>query len=96
MELMQTPIYRALYRPNLLLGGERELVLIGALLSAGTAMVGLTIPAFIAGAIIWLVCMAATPLLARADPNMAKVYLRYLKYQHHYLARSTPWQQSGS
>jgi type IV secretion system protein TrbD len=41
--LRRTPIYRALHRPNLFFGGERELVLITAILCAGVGVSSLTI-----------------------------------------------------
>jgi type IV secretion system protein VirB3 len=88
-----TPIYRALHRPKLILGGEREVVLVGGLLAAGTAMVGLTLPALVVGGVIWALTISAARLMAKADPQMSRVYFRHLRFQRYYPARSLIWHE---
>lgn len=86
--LRRTPIHRALYRPNLLLGGERELVLMTAILCGGVAVSGLNAIAGGIGVAIWLIAIAMLRMMAKADPHMSKVYLRHLRYAAYTHARS--------
>jgi type IV secretion system protein TrbD len=89
-ELRRTPIPRALHRPNLFLGGERELVLITAVICAGVAVSSLNLPAIVAGLLIWSVLIGLFRMMAKADPMMSRVYLRQLHAQSYYPARSRP------
>ena len=89
-ELRRTPIPRALHRPNLFLGGERELVLITAVICAGVAVSSLNLPAILAGLVIWSVLIGLFRMMAKADPMMSRIYLRQLHAQSYYPARSRP------
>ena len=89
-ELRRTPIPRALHRPNLFLGGERELVLITAVICAGVAVSSLNLPAIVAGLLIWSVLIGLFRMMAKADPMMSRVYLRQLHTLSYYPARSRP------
>jgi type IV secretion system protein VirB3 len=90
-ELRRTALYRALHRPNLLLGGERELVLITAIVCAGLAVSSLNLVAIATGVGIWAVLIGAFRMMAKADPQMSKVYLRQLNYAAYYPPRSRAW-----
>ncbi|OOZ38229.1 conjugal transfer protein TrbD [Solemya pervernicosa gill symbiont] len=91
MELNRIPIHRAMNRPNLLIGGERELVLVSGLMSATLAFAGSSIATIIAGALLWFGFLSMLRMMANKDPFMSKVYLRHIKYQSFYPARSTPY-----
>ncbi len=86
--LNTTPIYRALHRPNLILGGERELVLLTALLTGGTAMVAMNLVSTVICTLVWLSGIAMLRAMAKVDPQLSRVYLRYLQYRAYYPARS--------
>lgn len=88
-----TPFYRALHRPNLVLGGERELVLTTAVVAGGLAVSALNIPAISVAAALWALCVSGLRMMAKADPQMSKIYLRSLKYRRHYPARSRPFRR---
>lgn len=90
-ELRQTPIYRALYRPNLFLGGEREPVLFALILFGGIGVTSLNLFACVLCGILWLASIAGLRMMAKADPYMTRVYLRQLKYRRYYQPRSTPY-----
>ena len=90
-ELRTTPFHRALHRPNLVLGGERELVLTTALVAGGLAVSAMNLPAAIISAVVWLLCITGLRMMAKADPQMSRVYLRFLKYRRYYAARSRPF-----
>ena len=86
--LRRTVLYRALYRPNLFLGGERELVLITAVVCAGLPVSSLNLVAAGIGLTLWLFLTGIFRMMAKADPYMSKVYLRQLNYLPYYPARS--------
>jgi type IV secretion system protein VirB3 len=88
--LRHTPLRRALHRPNLLLGGERELVLITAILAGGLAGSALNLVAAGIGAAVWVVSLGLLRMMAKADPRMSRIYLRQLGYRAYYPARSRP------
>lgn len=89
--LAHSRIHRALSRPSLLLGADRELVLLTGLVSAILIFVVLTWYAVISGIVLWLFIVAALRAMANADPLMRRVYLRHVSYRAAYRATSTPW-----
>jgi type IV secretory pathway TrbD component len=91
--LRRTPLHRALYRPNLILGGERELVLITAIICGGVAVSGLNLVSFAIGVAVWLIAIALLRMMAKADPHMSKVYLRNLRFAAYYPPRSRPFRK---
>ena len=86
-------IHRALSRPNLLLGADRELVLITGLAAVILIFVVLTIYAALLGAAVWIVIVAALKMMAKADPFMRQVYLRHMSYRPFYGATPSPWRR---
>jgi type IV secretion system protein VirB3 len=87
-DLRRTVIYRALHRPNLFLGGERELVLLTAVVCAGLPVSSLNLVAGAIGLVLWIFLIAVFRMMGKADPVMSKVYLRQLSYAAYYPARS--------
>lgn len=83
--LRQLPIHRALFRPNLFMGGERRLVMT-ILIFTGIVIMSNT-------ASLWTWGIASTLLgislyglrkLAKRDPLFPDVYKRQLRYQPYY------------
>jgi type IV secretion system protein VirB3 len=91
--LIRSRIHRALSRPNLLMGADRELVLLSGLAAIILIFVVLTWYAAILGMSLWLVAIAALRMMAKADPLMRRVYLRHVSYRSCYRATSTPWRR---
>ncbi|GLK82749.1 conjugal transfer protein TrbD [Ancylobacter defluvii] len=91
--LARSRIHRALSRPNLLMGADRELVLLTGLASAILIFVVLTWYATLFGVTIWLVVVAALRMMAKSDPLMRRIYVRHITYQSDYRATSTPWRR---
>ncbi|MBY5834534.1 conjugal transfer protein TrbD [Rhizobium ruizarguesonis] len=89
----RNPIHRALSRPNLLMGADRELVLITALAAIILIFVVLTIYSALFGATLWIVIVAALRMMAKADPLMRRVYIRHMAYRRSYRATSSPWRR---
>ncbi|WP_245465725.1 conjugal transfer protein TrbD, partial [Mesorhizobium sp. M6A.T.Ce.TU.016.01.1.1] len=78
--LARSRVHRALSRPNLLMGADRELVLLTGLASVILIFVVLTWYAALFGVAIWLVAVAALRMMAKADPMMRRVYIRHISY----------------
>lgn len=92
--LSHSMIHRALSRPNLLMGADRELVLLTALAAVILVFVVLTWFSALFGAAIWIVVVAVLRMMAKADPMMRRVYIRHIAYRPVYRATSTPWRKA--
>lgn len=91
--LSRSPVHRALSRPNLLMGADRELVLLTALAAVILIFVVLTWYAALFGLAIWMIAVAALRMMAKADPLMRRVYIRHISYKAFYRATSSPWRR---
>ena len=91
--LARSRIHRALSRPNLLMGADRELMLLTGLAAAILIFVVLTWYATLFGVAIWLVAVAVLRMMAKTDPMMRKIYIRHISYRPVYRATSTPWRR---
>lgn len=92
-KLRRNRIHRALSRPNLLMGADRELVLITGLAAIILIFVVLTVYSALFGIAVWIIVVAALRMMAKADPMMRRVYLRHIAYKSAYRATSTPWRR---
>ncbi len=91
--LQRNRIHRALSRPNLLMGADRELVLLTGLAAVILIFVVLTTYSAIFGVAVWIVIVGLLGMMAKADPLMRQVYLRHVSYKHYYKATSSPWRR---
>ena len=89
--LTRSRIHRALSRPNLLMGADRELVLLTGLASVILVFVVLTWFSVLFGTAIWIAVVAALRMMAKADPIMRQIYLRHAGYRLTYRANSSHW-----
>ncbi len=89
-----TPFYRALHRPQQIMGGERELMLFSMLVAGSLIISAMNLVAALIGVTIWLICVYGLRLMAKADPEMSKIYIRQLKYNHYYGSFSRPFRVS--
>jgi type IV secretion system protein VirB3/type IV secretion system protein VirB4 len=90
-QIKSVPIRRSLLRHALVMGGERDLVMTCALFAMLTAMSGMSLAACAAGVTFWIISTFALRRMAKADPQMSKIWLRHMLQQSFYPARSTPW-----
>lgn len=81
-------IHQSANRPNLLLGSDRELVLVMVMLAGGLAFslaswwgIGLAV-------LLWIGSVAALQRMGKADPLLRPVYLRHIRYADFYPAKS--------
>ncbi|KPF41406.1 conjugal transfer protein TrbD [Rhizobium sp. AAP43] len=91
--LRRNRIHRALSRPNLLLGGDRELVLMTGLAAVILIFVVLTVYSAIFGVALWLGLIGVLRMMAKADPLIRRIYIRHLTYRAHYRPTSSPWRR---
>jgi type IV secretory pathway TrbD component len=84
----EVTFHQSANRPNLLLGGDRELVLMSALFAAVLIFTLAKLWAAIAGVAFWLVALGVLRRLAKADPMMRQVYVRHIQYKPFYPAKS--------
>lgn len=95
MAVRTVPIRRAGNRDNLVLGGDRELVMFAGLLAGALIFSAQEVKAGIFGALLWVGALQVFRIMAKADPKMRFVYLRQRRYQPYYAARSTPFRVNG-
>ena len=90
-QLATATIHRALSRPTLLMGADRELVLVTGLVTVILVFVILTVGSALLGALTWTVVVSLLRMMARADPAMRRIYLKHIQYRPSYRPTSTPW-----
>lgn len=81
-------IHQSANRPNLLLGGDRELVLVTIMIAVGLAFslaswwgIGLAVG-------FWLGAVGILQRMGKADPLLRHIYLRHIRYLAFYPAKS--------
>jgi len=82
-----SPLLQSLTKPILMLGGERENVILLACLSLSLCTVGRDMLSLILAIVLWTVGIIASKLTAKVDPSATKVFLRSLLYRDFYNAR---------
>jgi type IV secretion system protein VirB3 len=80
-------IHQSANRPHLLLGGDRELVLFAALMSAMLIFALVTWWGIVAGVALWIASIAILSRMGRFDPVLRQVYVRHVKYLAFYPAK---------
>ena len=86
-EVVRTTIRRSLLRPQLILGGERELVFMSGMLAAIMIFSLGNIVTGAIGVIFWGACLAVFQRMAKYDPQLTKVYVRHVNKKLFYPAR---------
>jgi type IV secretion system protein TrbD len=88
-EPRRIPIHRSLNRPHLLLGAERSLVLLVAMVTAILLFSGnISAPTILLGVGFWTCSFWALVRMGKADPQMSQVYQRHIRYHPYYSARA--------
>jgi len=91
--LQRNRIHRALSRPSLLMGADRELALITGLAAVILIFVVLTAYSALFGIAVWIVIVGLLRMMAKSDPLMRQVYLRHISYKPYYRATTSPWRR---
>ena len=83
-----TPMRASLSRPQMLMGGDRELVLLTGLLAALMAVSVMSFLSFLIAGAGFAAIVAVLARMGKEDPLMRKVYARHLTYKDYYPAKS--------
>ena len=94
MALRTVPLRRAGNRPNLFMGGDRELVMFAGVLAFALIFSAQELRASVMGLLLWFGALFACRLMAKSDPKLRQVYLRHRLYKRYYPARSTPFREN--
>lgn len=94
METRRTPIYLSLHRHNLVLGAERELAMISALIAFLVGFGGMTIISGVSALTFWLCVICLLRKMARHDPQLSQVWRRHIRLQEYYPAKSSRWRMA--
>lgn len=86
--LQKTPIYRAMNRPTLFMGGDRELVLCSMVTFITMIFTSLNVIIILASIGMLLLIIHGLRVVAKSDPQMRNIYLRHIKYKSYYPAQS--------
>jgi type IV secretion system protein TrbD len=89
------PIRQSLHKHSFVLGAERNLVMLSALVSLLVAVGGLTLIAGIAAALFWAAALICLRRMAKIDPILSQVWFRHIKQQDYYPARASLWRSTG-
>ena len=84
----QTIMRTSLSRPQQLLGGDREMVIMAGLGAAMMAVSVMTFLSFLLAIVGFWVVVAVLAKIGKADPMMRRVYSRHLQYKDFYPAKS--------
>ena len=81
-------IHQSANRPNLLLGADRELVLVMIMITGGLAFSLASWWGIVLAVCLWIASMAALQRMGKADPLLRHIYLRHIRYAAFYPAKS--------
>jgi type IV secretory pathway TrbD component len=71
-----------------MLGGDRELVLVSAILAAIMVFAIMTWWSVLIGVFFWLAAVMVLSRMGKADPLLRHIYVRHIRYRSFYPAKS--------
>ena len=84
----EVPFHESANRPNLLLGGDREMVLVFAILAAMLVFAVMKWWSVVGGVVLWLTAVGVLARMGKVDPLLRQVYIRHIRYRNFYPAKS--------
>ena len=96
MTLRSIPIRRVGNRSSLFMGGDRELVMLSALMAFALVFSAAELRATVVGMGLWIAALFVFRLMGKADPRMRHVYLRHRRYAPYYPPRATPFRENST
>lgn len=87
-EPREITIHQSANRPNQILGGDRELVLVSVLIAVALAFSLATWWGIVLSIAYWTGSIALFQRMGKADPMMRCVYMRHIRYRPFYPAKS--------
>lgn len=92
--LESVTIHQGLIQPNLVIGGDREMVLTSGLVAATLVFYSWEIKAAVVGTLFWFFAIFVLRLMAKHDPKLRQVFMRHRLYRAYYPSHSTPWRDN--
>ncbi len=86
-------IHQSANRPNQILGGDRELVLVSGLTAVSLAFSLASWWGVCLSIFFWLGAVAVFQRMGKADPLLRQVYMRHIRYRPFYPAKSGVYSQ---
>jgi type IV secretion system protein VirB3 len=86
-------IHQSANRPNQIIGGDRELVLVTILVSVSLAFSLATLWGIGLAVGFWMGSIAVLQRMGKADPMLRQVYMRHIRYRPFYPAKSAMFSQ---
>ena len=86
-------IHQSANRPNQIIGGDRELVLVTILVSVSLAFSLATLWGIGLAVGFWIGAIAVLQRMGKADPMLRQVYMRHIRYRPFYPAKSAMFSQ---
>ena len=80
-------IHQSANRPNQILGGDRELVLMTILISVSLAFSMATLWGIALVVVFWIASIGVLQRMGKADPMLRQVYMRHIQYRTFYPAK---------
>ena len=84
----EVTIHQSANRPNQILGGDRELILVSLLIAVSLAFSLASIWGIVLSVGFWIAAVAVFQRMGKADPMMRQIYLRHIRYRPFYPAKS--------
>jgi type IV secretion system protein VirB3 len=84
----EVAIHQSANRPNQILGGDRELVLVAILVAVSLAFSLASLWGIALSIGFWVASVAVFQRMGKADPMMRQIYMRHIRYKPFYRARS--------
>lgn len=94
MEARRAIIHQSLHRQNLVLGAERELTMLSAMLALLVGIGGMTVISGVSATVFWICAIFLLRRMARHDPQLSQVWRRHIRLQDYYPARSSRWRKT--
>jgi len=91
--LREVPFNQSANRPNLLLGADRELVLLGVLIAVALGFSLASWWGLVLAVAWWTASIAVLKRMGKADPILRQVYMRHIRYRSFYPAKSGLYSQ---
>jgi type IV secretion system protein TrbD len=84
----EVTIHQSANRPNQILGGDRELVLLAMLVAVSLAFSLASLWGVALSIVFWVSSVAVFQRMGKADPMMRQIYIRHIRYRTFYPAKS--------
>jgi type IV secretory pathway TrbD component len=86
-------IHQSANRPNQIIGGDRELVLVTILVAVSLAFSLATLWGIGLAVGFWIMSIAVLQRMGKADPMLRQIYMRHIRYRPFYAAKSGVFSQ---